>query len=389
MSEKIFESFFENIQYPRYHNKRHKLIDIIFIAICAVVAGADTYEQIENFGKKRIRWLSKFLDLPHGIPSHDTFGRIFEKIIPNEFQNSFMHWIESVAELTKGQVVAIDGKTLRRSHDKSSDKKAIHMVSAWASSNQVVLGQLKTDEKSNEITAIPNLLKLLDISGCIITIDAMGTQKKIAGTIIKKNAEYILAVKENQKTLFDDVALFFDKMEDMKDQGYIFDENTTVDGGHGRIETRRAVMTSDIDWLQDTHNWEGLKSIGMVESTREIGEHCCHERRYYISSLGCDAQTFGCAVRKHWGIENSVHWVLDIAFREDESRVRKGNSPENFAAIRHIALNLLRNNKTFKGSIKTKRLNAAKTGGIGISEYLYVLALHYNDSYIDNFKGLV
>jgi len=180
MTEKSIESFFEKIQDPRHHNRRHKLIDIIFIAICAVVAGADTYEQIENFGKKRNKWLSKYLELPHGIPSHDTFGRIFERIIPNEFQNSFMRWISSVAKLTKGQVIAIDGKTLRRSHDKSNDKKAIHMISAWASSNQVVLGQLKTEEKSNEITAIPTLLKLLDISGCIITIDAMGTQKKIA-----------------------------------------------------------------------------------------------------------------------------------------------------------------------------------------------------------------
>ena len=201
MTENTIESFFENIQDPRHHNKRHKLIDIIFIAICAVVAGADTYEQIENFGKQRKKWLGKFLKLPHGVPSHDTFGRIFERMLPNEFQNSFMRWIESVATLTKGQVIAIDGKTLRRSHDRSNDKKAIHMISAWASSNQVVLGQLKTEEKSNEITAIPTLLKLLDISGCIITIDAMGTQKKIAKTIIDKAGDYILALKENHKTL--------------------------------------------------------------------------------------------------------------------------------------------------------------------------------------------
>lgn len=359
MTEKALESFFENIQDPRHHNKRHKLIDVIFIAICAVVAGADTYEQIENFGKQRKRWLGKFLELPHGIPSHDTFGRIFERMIPNEFQNSFMRWIESVAELTKGQVIAIDGKTLRRSHDNSNGKKAIHMISAWASANQVVLGQLKTEEKSNEITAIPTLLKLLDISGCIITIDAMGTQKKIAKTIIGKGGDYILALKENQKTLCNDVCLFFDQLEDMKGQGYSFDEETTVNGGHGRIETRKSVVTSDIDWLQDKNNWEGIKSIGMIESTREIDGDCSHERRYYISSLDCDAQTFGQAVRSHWGIENSVHWVLDIAFREDESRIRKGNAPENFAAIRHIALNLLRNNKAFKGSVKTKRLNAA------------------------------
>lgn len=359
MPEKSIETFFENINDPRHHNKLHKLIDVLIIAICAVVAGADTYEQIENFGKKRKKWLSRFLQLPHGIPSHDTFGRIFERMNPNEFQNCFMHWIGYVTEQTKGQVIAIDGKTLRRSHDRSNDKKAIHMVSAWASSNQVVLGQLKTREKSNEIKAIPVLLKLLDISGCIITIDAMGTQKKIAGTIIDRSGDYVLALKENQKTFYDEVVLFFDKMEEMKGQGYKFDEHTTVDSDHGRIETRRYVTTSGIEWFEDQKNWPGLASIGMVVSTRESQNERSHEKRYYISSLESDAKNFGNAVRKHWGIENSVHWVLDIAFREDESRIRNGSAPENFAAIRHIALNLLRNNKTFKGSVKTKRLNAA------------------------------
>lgn len=357
--ENSIEAFFERIDDPRHHNKRHKLIDIIIIAICAVVAGSDTYEQIENFGKKRKKWLSKFLELPFGIPSHDTFGRIFERMNPNEFQNCFKHWIESVTERTKGQVIAIDGKTLRRSHDKSADKKAIHMISAWASSNKVVLGQLKTAEKSNEITAIPRLLKLLDISGCIITIDAMGTQKKIAQTIMNNEGDYILALKENHKTLYDETVLFFEKMERMKSEGYTFNEHETVDGDHGRIETRNCVVTSDISWLQDKDEWAGLKSLGMVESTREIKGECSYEKRYYISSLECDAEKFGNSIRSHWGIENSVHWVLDIAFREDESRIRKGSAPENFAAIRHIALNLLRNNKTFKGSVKTKRLNAA------------------------------
>jgi len=351
------ESFFETIEDHRHHNKLHKLIDVIIISICAVVSGADTYEQIENFGRKRKKWLSKFLDLPHGIPSHDTFGRIFERMNPNEFQNSFKRWIESVTQRTKGEVIAIDGKTLRRSHDKSDDKKAIHMISAWASSNQVVLGQLKTSEKSNEITAIPYLLKLLDISGCIITIDAMGTQKKIAKTIIDNDGDYILAVKENHKTLYDNTELFFKEID--KTKGFAFDEYQTIDGDHGRIETRNYVMTSDIIWLQEKENWSGIKSIGMVESTREIKGECSKEKRYYISSLECDAKKFGDAVRSHWGIENSVHWVLDIAFREDESRIRKGSAPENFAAIRHIALNLLRNNKSFKGSVKTKRLNAA------------------------------
>lgn len=359
LSEKSIVSFFEKIEDPRHHNKRHKLIDIIMIAICAVVAGADTYDQIENFGKKRKTWLLKFLELPFGIPSHDTFGRVFERINPKEFQSSFKLWIQSVAELTKGQVIAIDGKTLRRSHDKATDKKAIHMVSAWASSNQVVLGQLKTSEKSNEITAIPHLLKLLEISGCIITIDAMGTQKKIAKTIIGKDGDYVLAVKENHKTLHDDIVTFFNDSESLKTEGFKLDEYETVDGDHGRIETRKYSMTSDIDWLESKKDWAGLKSIGMVESIREIKGKASYEKRYYISSLSCDAEKFGNAVRNHWGIENSVHWVLDIAFREDESRIRSGEAAENFAAIRHIVLNLLRNNKSFKGSVKSKRLNAA------------------------------
>lgn len=359
MNQKTIDKYFETIADHRHHNKLHKLIDVIIIAICGVVAGADTYEQIENFGNNRKKWLSQFLELPYGIPSHDTFGRIFERMDPHEFQNSFKKWIASVAKQTKGQVVAIDGKTLRRSHNRSEDKKAIHMISAWASSNQVVLGQLKTEEKSNEITAIPYLLKMLDLSGCIITIDAMGTQKKIAQAIIELNSDYILALKENHKTLYDNTVRFFDNMESMKKEGYVFDEDTTVDGGHGRIETRRNVTTSDIDWLHDKEKWHGLKSLGMVESTREINGEISYEKRYYISSLDTSAQLFGDSVRKHWGIENSVHWVLDIAFREDESRIRKGFGPENFAAIRHIALNLLKENKSFKGSMKSKRLNAA------------------------------
>ena len=356
---KSVDYYFENVQDPRHHNKVHKLIDIIIISICAVVAGADTYEQIENFGKKRKKWLQKFLELPAGIPSHDTIGRVFERINPEEFQNSFKFWIESITDLTRGQVIAIDGKTLRRSHDRSKDKKAIHMISAWATFNKVVLGQLKTAEKSNEITAIPRLLKLLDISGCIITIDAMGTQKKIAETIIKEGGDYVLALKKNHKALYADTVAFFEETDCRQSEEKTLDQHETTDGDHGRIEIRKYAITSDIDWLQGRENWAGLKSIGMVESTREINGEVSIEKRYYISSLDSDAKKFGHSVRSHWGIENKVHWVLDIGFREDESRIRKGYAPENFAVLRHIALNLIRNNKSFKGSIKTKRLNAA------------------------------
>lgn len=346
--------YFETIHDPRHHNKIHKLIDIIILSIAAVVAGADTYQQIENFGKKRTKWLKKFLTLPAGIPSHDTIGRVFERINPNEFQNSFKLWIESITQITKGQVIAIDGKTLRRSHDNSKNKKAIHMISAWAASNNVVLGQLKTADKSNEVTAIPYLLRMLDISGCIITIDAMGTQKKIAQTIIENGADYVLALKENHKTLYSNTSAFF---EDMHDQP--ISSHQTIDADHGRIETRKYWITSDIDWLQGKELWPGIKSIAMVESTREINDQLSTEKRYYITSFESDAKKFGHCVRNHWGIENKVHWVLDIAFREDESRIRNGYAPENFAVLRHIALNLLKNNKSFKGSIKSKRLNAA------------------------------
>lgn len=363
MKKQTIDQFFETVQDPRHHNRLHGLIDIIVIAICAVVSGADTYDQIENFGKKRKKWLAKFLELPRGIPSHDTIGRVFERIDPREFQNSFKLWIASITERTGGQVIAIDGKTLRRSHDKAHDKKAIHMVSAWASANQVVLGQLKTEDKSNEITAIPYLLKLLDISGCIITIDAMDAQKKIARIIRERGGDYVLALKENQKSLHDDCALFFEQMKSLSREGFTFDQHATVDGGHGRIETRTYTMTTDIDWLSGKEHWEGLQGIGMVESTREINGEASTERRYYITSLASDAKRFGEVVRSHWGIENQVHWVLDIAFRDDESRIRKGHAPENLAALRHIALNLLKKNQSFKGSIKTKRLNAAMDVG--------------------------
>lgn len=358
MIEKTIEHFFKEIDDPRHHNRLHKLIDIIIISICAVISGADTYDQIETFGNVRKSWLSKFLELPNGIPSHDTFGRVLEKLNPIEFQNSFMKWIASVSKQTKGKVIAIDGKTLRRSHDHANDKKAIHMISAWAESNNVVLGQLKTSEKSNEITAIPTLLNLLDISGSIITIDAMGTQKQIVQTIIENDADYVLALKENHKTFHDEVVRLFDHQEKMMQQGYSFDECTTVDGDHGRVETRKYTATSDLGWFEDKSEWKGLNSLCMVESIREIGGKVSQEKRYYISSLECDAQKIGKAIRSHWGIENSVHWILDMAFREDESRIRKGYGAENFAAIRNIALNLLKTNKTFKGSIKTKRLRA-------------------------------
>ncbi|MCD4741569.1 MAG: ISAs1 family transposase [Desulfobacteraceae bacterium] len=349
---------FEELSDPRHHNKKHKLIDIMTIAICASICNADSFKQIEDFGKAKIKWFRKFLELPFGIPSHDTFGRIFACLDPKELQRCFINWVQAIQEALDGEIIVVDGKTLRRSFGKNSDKKAIHMVSAWASKNGFVLGQIKTDKKSNEITAIPKLLKMLEISGCIVTIDAMGCQKKIAKTIIKKGADYLFSLKGNQSNLHDDVKLFFDGCLKEKFKGTPYSFHKTVNGDHGRVETRKFWTLSDIDWLFGKEKWDGLKSIGMVESERQVGDNVSREKRYFISSLDTNAEKFGEAVRNHWKIENSLHWTLDIAFREDESRIRKDNAPENFAVLRHITLKLLKNEKTFKGSIKTKRLMA-------------------------------
>jgi len=352
------EKHFKTLPDPRRHNKKHKLIDIMTISICAVICGAEAFEHIEDFGKSKLKWFEPFLELPFGIPSHDTFGRIFAMLDPKEFQRCFVDWIQSIQTIMDGQVIAIDGKTLRRSFDKSSDKKAIHMISAWASSNSVVLGQIKTADKSNEITAIPVLLKMLDISGCTVTIDAMGCQKKIAKTIIDKEGDYLFSLKGNQGSLHDDVKLYFEDciVNDFKNIPHSFHE--TVDGDHGRIETRKFWVISDIDWLDAKEAWKGLKTIGMVESERQVGNETSKEKRFFISSLDSDAESFGKAVRQHWGIENSLHWTLDVTFREDECRIRKENAPENFAILRHIALNLLKNETSEKKSIKRKRLKA-------------------------------
>ncbi len=334
---------------------RHELIDIIILTICAVICGADEFKQIEEYGNIKKDWLKSFLELPNGIPSHDTIGRVFAAIDPDKFKRCFLNWVGSVAKTTKGEVVAIDGKTLRRSHDRASNKAAIHMVSAWADENHMVLGQIKTAEKSNEITAIPELLNLLKINGCVVTIDAMGCQKKIAEKIIEKNADYALALKENQPNLYNDVKLFFEDAlkSNFKDIPHKFHE--TTDGDHGRIEIRRYWTVSDIDWLCGKENWKKLNIIGMVESQREINGRISTEYRFYISSLENDAKKFGQAVRGHWGVENKLHWVLDIAFREDESRIRKGHAPDNFAAVRHIALNMIKHEKTAKVGTHTKR----------------------------------
>ncbi len=355
--EGAFWHHFADMQDPRVdRTKRHKLVDILFIAVAAVTAGADTFVEIEEYGKIKYEWLKGFLELPNGIASHDTFGRVFSLIDPGQFKECFLTWIRTIAKAICGEVIALDGKTARRSFDRTNGKSAIHVVSAWASENRIVLGQVKVDEKSNEITAIPELLSVLDIQNCIITIDAMGCQRAIAQRIQAKGADYVLALKGNQGTLQEDVKLFFEDAEkhDFKDTDY--DYYRTFDKDHGRIETREYWTVSDLNWLEQRQQWAGLSTIGMVRSQRIVDGEKTVETRHFISSLGCNAEQFSHAVRQHWGIENSLHWVLDIAFREDESRIRKGHAAENFGMLRHIALNLLKNDLSKIGtSAKRKK----------------------------------
>ena len=346
---------FEGLEDPRTGNaKQHIFLEIVIIAICAVICGADGWSDVELFGKNKKDWLKTFLDLPKGIPSHDTFGRVFAQIKPKEFQRRFIEWVQAIEKLTTGQVIAVDGKQLRGSHDQEAGKEAIYIVSAWATQNQLVLGQTKVAEKSNEITAIPELLRLLEITGCIVTIDAMGTQTEIAETIIVGGGNYLLAVKENQGHLFEDLQYLFavDVAQGFEYARYSYAK--TVNKGHGRLETRECWATENEDYLsliRQRQHWEGLKSIVRIVSQRQIGQTLEVKTRYFISSLPADAKTILKTKRSHWKIENQLHWVLDIAFRKD-------HAAENLAVLRHMALNLLKNEKTARGGLHAKRLQA-------------------------------
>lgn len=354
---------FGSLEDPRVrHLTDHTLMEIIIIAICGVTCGAETWTDIELFGNERLAWLRQFLELKNGIPSHDTFGRVFARLDPEQFQARFANWVQAVFQVTEGQVVAIDGKTARHSHDRGRGKEAIHVVSAWATANHLVLGQQTVETKSNEIEAIPDLLRLLDVSGCIVTIDAMGCQTALAEQIVKQKADYVLAVKDNQPHLHEDMALFFRLTEQNDFQKVESGYARTVNKGHGRLEIRecRTIAGQEsLQFLRDYDRWPGLRTLAKVTSQRQVNGQTATETRYYISSLPNNAAQLLNAVRSHWGVENSLHWVLDMAFSEDASRIRQDHAPENMALLRRIALTLLRQEKSLKRGVQGKQLKAA------------------------------
>ena len=354
--------YFEDLEDPRIDRcKRHSLLDIITIAICAVICGADTWVHVAMFGRSKEEWFRTFLELPNGIPSHDTFGDVFARLDPERFQECFMEWSQGVAELLPGEVVAIDGKTIRRSHDRHAGKRALHLVSAWASANTLTLGQVQTEEKSNEITAIPRLLKMLALEGCIVTIDAMGCQKEIAQGILERGADYVLAVKQNQGALYEDLKDLFEEAEATSFEGVPYDYAATLNKNHGRLERRECWAISDpdcLDYLSTGKEWPGLRSVVKVVGRREAETGITVQPRYFISSLDASAEQSLAAVRAHWTIENSLHWSLDVTFREDQSRVRKDHGPQNLATLRNISHNMLKRETSLKVGIQGKRLQA-------------------------------
>lgn len=352
------QDHFGNLTDPRRRKVTYPLVNVVTIAVCAVICGADDFVAIAKFGRAKREWLSQFLDLRAGIPSHDRFNAIFAAIKPAEFEACLLSWITALHEITGGQLVAIDGKTLRRSFDRATSKSAIHMVSAWATANHISLGQVVVDEKSNEITAIPKLLEMLEIAGSLVTIDAMGCQTEIARTIIESEADYVLAVKKNQPTLFDAVAWFFLTKREQNFAGVRVSRHETHETGHGREETRSYYVCAVPPDLPDRKRWPGLKAIGWaINDTMRDGKRS-YEMRYYIMSRKMSARQFAAAVRGHWAIENSLHWQLDVTFGEDQSRLRRGHADANFSILRRTALAMLKNNKTLQVGVKNKRLTA-------------------------------
>ena len=353
------QDHFETLDDPRRRKVVYPLINIVTIALCAVICGAEDFVSIAAWGRAKREWLEKFLDMSDGVPSHDCFNRVLAAIKPAQFEQCLLSWIADLHEITGGQLIAIDGKTLRRSFDKASGKSAIHMVSAWATANCISLGQLVVDAKSNEITAIPKLLGIIEISGCLVTIDAMGCQTEIAQTISDGGGNYVLAVKGNQPTLHDGIARFFDRHLESDFSEVRVSQHRTEEKAHGRTENRYYAVCPLPDDLPDAARWAGLKAIGVaISDTMRNGKNHCHVR-YYILGKRLSAKKFGAAVRGHWSIENRLHWQLDVTFQEDQCRARLGHADVNLSILRRTVLSLLKNNHSQKVGMKTKRLIAA------------------------------
>ena len=341
---------------PRVDRRKlHSLSDVLAIAICALLCGADSFEDMEVFGEAKSDWFGTFLELPHGIPSHDTFNRVFAAIDPEKFLECFMRWTQSLRSAITEEIVALDGKALRRAINAGDCPKVV--VSAWAADNGLALGQLKTDDKSNEITAVPKLLRALELGGCIVTLDAMGCQKEIAKEIKEADADYVLALKGNHGLTHAEIKSYLDEAISRKAKELAYVE--ILDKGHGRLETRRYWQSGQLDWFEDRSRWEGLQSVGVVEAVRELNGQSSVERRYYLSSLSVDVNRFARAVRSHWSIENQLHWVLDVNFKEDQSRARSGYAAENLATLRRWALNLIKADQQKKKRSLKGRMKAA------------------------------
>jgi predicted transposase YbfD/YdcC len=349
-------SAFDNLPDPRRaHGQDHRLTDLLVIAVCTLLVGGESAYEMEDFGRAREAWLRSFLPLPGGPPSHDTFNRLFQALDPAAFAETFAHWTQSLRESLGREVVALDGKAARRAVVAGENPR--HLVSAWATDSGLTLGQLQVAEKSNELTAVPALLRQLELAGCIITADALHCQKTIAQEIIEADADYVLALKGNQATAHEEIKAYLDAA--VARSASELATLTTVDKGHGRLETRRYWQSEAIGWFADRAEWPGLRSVGLVEATREIGGKVSVERRYYLSSLPQDVALFARAVRGHWAIENQCHWVLDVVFREDQSRARSGHAVANLGLLRRLALNLLRQDKSLDRALHRKQLHAA------------------------------
>jgi predicted transposase YbfD/YdcC len=369
LAKKSLVEHFAQVPDPRINRRKdHGLVDILVIAVCTLLCAGESFNDMEDFGNAKYEWFKTFLNLRNGIPSHDTFNRVFAALDPKEFLDCFLRWTQSLRAAVPQEIVALDGKALRRALNK--DQSVKYVVSAWAESNGLVLGQLKVADKSNEITAVPELLRALELSGCIVTLDAMGCQKKIAREIIEADADYVLALKGNQETVHEEVKSFLDQSlaqrQAPRPPGAQLPKAAatlacleTVEKDHGRFEIRRYYQSAELAWFADWSQWEGLQSVGMVESLREVEGKQTVERRYYLSSLPLGIEPFARAVRGHWGVENKLHWVMDVCFREDQSRARAGYAAENLATLRRLALNLLKREKTKKRGIRGKQLNAS------------------------------